>query len=126
MVTLRPGVEISYCDKEPLTYDLTIKLTQDGIKLVFDSLSQRLKIIEIYDLSLVRLKYWWGTGNPCDKESFLSFDTCLEKKLYSCIPTYVMLSFFLSDLLFNCPDVSPTIEQIDQSFGATRKYTVKN
>jgi hypothetical protein len=25
-----------------------------------------------------------------------------------------------SDLLFNCPDVSPTIEQIDQSFGATR------
>jgi len=76
------GVEISYCDKEPLTYDLTIKLTQDGIKLVFDSLSQRLKIIEIYDLSLVRLKY--------------------------------------CDLLFNCPDVSPTIEQIDQSFGATR------
>ena len=25
-----------------------------------------------------------------------------------------------SDLMFNCPDVSPTIEQIDQSFGATR------
>ena len=52
------GVEISYCDKEPLSYDLTIKLTNDGIKLVFDSTSQRLKIIEIYDLSLVRLKYW--------------------------------------------------------------------
>lgn len=76
------GVEISYCDREPLAFDLTIKLTQDGIKLVFDSLSQRLKVIEIYDLSLVRLKY--------------------------------------CDLLFNCPDVSPTIEQIDQSFGATR------
>ena len=28
--------------------------------------------------------------------------------------------FSHSDLLFNCPDVSPTIEQIDQSFGATR------
>ena len=27
---------------------------------------------------------------------------------------------FSRDLLFNCPDVSPTIEQIDQSFGATR------
>ena len=52
------GVEISYCDREPLAFDLTIKLTQDGIKLVFDSLSQRLKVIEIYDLSLVRLKYW--------------------------------------------------------------------
>lgn len=52
------GVEISYCDKEPLAYDLVIKLTQDGIKLVFDSVSQRLRIIEVYDLSLVRLKYW--------------------------------------------------------------------
>lgn len=76
------GVEISYCDKDPLSFDLTIKLTRDGIKLVFDSLTQTLKIIEIYDLSLVRLKY--------------------------------------CDLLFNCPDVSPTIEQVDQSFGATR------
>lgn len=76
------GVEISYCDKNPLTYDLSIKLSQDGLKLVFDSISQRLKVIEVYDLSLVRLKY--------------------------------------GELYFNCPDVSPTIEQIDQSFGATR------
>jgi len=76
------GVEISYCEKNPLAYDLTIKLSQDGLKLVFDSISQRLKVIEVYDLSLVRLKY--------------------------------------GDLYFNCPDVSPTIEQIDQSFGATR------
>lgn len=76
------GVEISYCDRDPLAYDLTIKLSQDGIKLIFDSISQRLKVIEVYDLSMVRLKY--------------------------------------GDLLFNCPDVSPTIEQIDQSFGATR------
>jgi len=76
------GVEISYCDRQPLDYDLTIKLSQDGIRLVFDSISQRLKVVEVYDLSLVRLKY--------------------------------------GDLYFNCPDVSPTIEQIDQSFGATR------
>ena len=51
------GVEISYCDKDPLAFDLSIKLSQDGIKLMFDSTSQRLKIIEVYDLSLVRLKY---------------------------------------------------------------------
>ena len=76
------AVEISYCDRDPLAFDLTMRLTKDGIKLVFDSVTQRLKVIEVYDLSLVRLKY--------------------------------------SELLFNCPDVSPTIEQIDQSFGATR------
>ena len=51
------GVEISYCDKDPLAFDLSIKLSQDGIKLMFDSTSQRLKIIEVYDLGLVRLKY---------------------------------------------------------------------
>ena len=27
--------------------------------------------------------------------------------------------YLRSDVLFNCPEVSPTIEQIDQSFGAT-------
>lgn len=76
------GVEISYCNKDPLAFDLNINLTRDGIKLVFDSVSQRLKVIELYDLSLVRLKY--------------------------------------CDLMFNCPQVLPTIEQIDQTFGATR------
>ena len=51
------GVEISYCDNNPLAHDLSIKLAQDGLKLVFDSTCQRLKVIEVYDLSLVRLKY---------------------------------------------------------------------
>ena len=41
------AVEISYCDRDPLAYDLTIRLSRDGIRLVFDSFSQRLKIIEI-------------------------------------------------------------------------------
>ena len=93
------GVEISYCDKDPLAFDLSIKLSQDGIKLVFDSVSQRLKIIEVYDLSLVRLKYGWAVDKLI---SDVNDDDCFR------------------DLYFNCPDVSPTIEQIDQSFGATR------
>jgi len=75
------GVHIVYSDKEPLSVDLVINLTSDGIKLIFDPVSQRLKVILVHDLSLLKLKY--------------------------------------SDVLFNCPEVSPTIEQIDQSFGAT-------
>lgn len=75
------GVQILYSDKEPLTVDLVINLTLDGIKLIFDPISQRLKIIEVHDLTSLKLKY--------------------------------------CDVLFNCPEVSPTIEQIDQSFGAT-------
>ncbi len=51
------GVHIIYSDKDPLGVDLVINLTQDGIKLIFDPVSQRLKIILVHDLSLLRLKY---------------------------------------------------------------------
>ena len=81
LVGLIKNVHIVYSDKDPLNVDLVINLTSDGIRLAFDPIKQRLKTVEVYDLSLLRLKY--------------------------------------GDILFNCPDVSPTIEQIDQSFGAT-------
>ena len=44
-------------DKEPLSVDLVINLTSDGIKLIFDPVSQRLKVILVHDLSLLKLKY---------------------------------------------------------------------
>lgn len=75
------GVQILYSDVDALNVDLVVNLTQDGIHLVFDPVTQRLKVIEVYDLALLRLKY--------------------------------------ADILFNCPEVAPTIEQIDQTFGAT-------
>eukprot|EP00096_Caligus_rogercresseyi_P006608 TRINITY_DN2321_c0_g1_i1.p1 TRINITY_DN2321_c0_g1~~TRINITY_DN2321_c0_g1_i1.p1 ORF type:complete len:430 (+),score=118.86 TRINITY_DN2321_c0_g1_i1:69-1358(+) len=81
LVGVIKSVEILYSDKTPLEVDLIVNLTNDGIKLIFDPVSQRLKIIQVYDLTLLRLKY--------------------------------------GDHLFNCPEVTPTIEQIDQSFGAT-------
>ena len=78
------AVEISYCDRDPLSYDLTIKLTKDGIKLVFDSISQRLKVIEVYDLSLVRLKYRY--------------------KAFFHVKCNLTLSLFLSHQMLNCLD----------------------
>jgi len=75
------GVQILYSDKDPLKIDLVINLTLDGIKLIFDPINQRLKTIEVHDMTCLKLKY--------------------------------------SDVVFNCPEVSPTIEQIDQTFGAT-------
>uniref|UniRef100_A0A8C7Z6D3 Phagosome assembly factor 1 n=1 Tax=Oryzias sinensis TaxID=183150 RepID=A0A8C7Z6D3_9TELE len=65
----------------PLSHDLILNLTQDGIKLLFDATNQRLKVIEVYDLSKVKLKY--------------------------------------CGVHFNSQAIAPTIEQIDQSFGAT-------
>ncbi|KAK3086507.1 hypothetical protein FSP39_019366, partial [Pinctada imbricata] len=65
----------------PLQMDLVLNLSHDGIRLIFDPISQRLKIIEVNNMSKVRLKY--------------------------------------CGVHFNSPQVQPTIEQIDQSFGAT-------
>uniref|UniRef100_A0A3P8X254 Phagosome assembly factor 1 n=1 Tax=Cynoglossus semilaevis TaxID=244447 RepID=A0A3P8X254_CYNSE len=67
--------------KNVQVHDLILNLTQDGIKLLFDATNQRLKVIEVYDLSKVKLKY--------------------------------------CGVHFNSQAIAPTIEQIDQSFGAT-------
>lgn len=75
------GVQVLYNDANPLSADLVINLSCDGVRLVFDSVSQRLKMIEVYNMKLIRLKY--------------------------------------SGIIFNSPEVIPSIEQIEHSFGAT-------
>ncbi|RXM33553.1 UPF0183 protein C16orf70 [Acipenser ruthenus] len=75
------NVQALYSEQTPLCHDLILNLTQDGIKLLFDACNQRLKVIEVYDLSKVKLKY--------------------------------------CGVHFNSQAIAPTIEQIDQSFGAT-------
>lgn len=75
------GVQVLYSDSNPLDVDLVINLPHDGVRLIFDPVVQRLKIIEIYNMKLVKLKY---CGFP-----------------------------------FNSPEVLPSIEQIEHSFGAT-------
>jgi hypothetical protein len=75
------NVQVLYNDTNPLDIDLVLNLPQDGIRLFFDPVSQRLKIIEIYCMKLVKLKY--------------------------------------CNLPFNSPEVLPSIEQIEHSFGAT-------
>lgn len=52
------NVQVLYSEQMPLSHDLILNLTQDGMKLLFDACNQRLKVIEVYDLSKVKLKYW--------------------------------------------------------------------
>ncbi|XP_055941085.1 phagosome assembly factor 1-like isoform X2 [Argiope bruennichi] len=75
------NVQVIYSELNPLVMDLIINLSQDGIRLIFDPLTQRLKIIEVYCMNKTKLKY---CGN-----------------------------------VFCSPEVTPTLEQIDHSFGAT-------
>eukprot|EP01119_Soliformovum_irregulare_P002139 TRINITY_DN1224_c0_g1_i2.p1 TRINITY_DN1224_c0_g1~~TRINITY_DN1224_c0_g1_i2.p1 ORF type:complete len:285 (-),score=54.11 TRINITY_DN1224_c0_g1_i2:357-1211(-) len=50
-------VEIKYNQIEPLANDIVLDLIQDGILLRFDSLTQRLRVVEIYNVSQVCLMY---------------------------------------------------------------------
>ncbi|XP_067144960.1 phagosome assembly factor 1-like isoform X1 [Centruroides vittatus] len=75
------NVQVLYSEPNPLSMDLVINLSQDGIRLIFEPKSQSLKIIEVYSMNKVKLKY---CGIP-----------------------------------FCSPEVPPTLDQIDHSFGAT-------
>lgn len=43
--------------QNPLGVDIVINLPQDGIRLIFDPIVQRLKAIEVFNMKLVKLKY---------------------------------------------------------------------
>lgn len=55
------GIQIIYNEQCPLDSDLVILLSEDGIRLSFDSSSQRLKVIEVTDMSKVKLTYCGST-----------------------------------------------------------------
>uniref|UniRef100_A0AAZ3QK01 Uncharacterized protein n=1 Tax=Oncorhynchus tshawytscha TaxID=74940 RepID=A0AAZ3QK01_ONCTS len=77
------NVQVLYSEQTPLSHDLILNLTQDGIKLLFDACNQRLKVRE------------------------------------TCSVSRPKLSLSCSGVHFNTQAIAPTIEQIDQSFGAT-------
>lgn len=52
------GVQVLYSETNPLGVDIVINLPQDGIRLMFDPVGQRLRAIEVFNMKLVKLKYW--------------------------------------------------------------------
>jgi len=52
------GVQVLYSDTTPLGVDIIINLPQDGVRLIFDPVSQRLKTIEVFNMKLVKLRYF--------------------------------------------------------------------
>nr|CAH8873306.1 unnamed protein product [Trichobilharzia regenti] len=52
------NVDFWYNDKDPFSLNLVLVLSGDGMKFHFDPFLQRLRIIEVYDLSSITLRYW--------------------------------------------------------------------
>ncbi|VDK38304.1 unnamed protein product [Taenia asiatica] len=51
------NIDVWYSEKSPFDFDILLHLTNDGLKLHFDPRWQRLKLIEITDLSKISLRY---------------------------------------------------------------------
>lgn len=56
-------VQLIYNDKDPMSSDYMLNLSNDGIILYFDSKNQRLKLIEISDLKKLKLRYYGNYFN---------------------------------------------------------------
>ena len=51
------NVEILYNEKEPLNNDIIVKIVEEDIVLYFEAQTQRLKLIQINNMSKVKLSY---------------------------------------------------------------------
>eukprot|EP00002_Diphylleia_rotans_P037471 TRINITY_DN836_c0_g1_i1.p1 TRINITY_DN836_c0_g1~~TRINITY_DN836_c0_g1_i1.p1 ORF type:complete len:384 (+),score=79.19 TRINITY_DN836_c0_g1_i1:69-1220(+) len=52
-----PSVECKFSEKQPLAADIALSIPSMGIMLRFDSVTQRLKYIEVYDVGKVKLTF---------------------------------------------------------------------
>lgn len=69
------SVELLYNQEDPLAQDIVISLTQDGVRLFFDARCQRLKVIEVYDLNKITLRYCSTIfSSPSEKASIQRID----------------------------------------------------
>uniref|UniRef100_A0A1I7XYY9 LAM_G_DOMAIN domain-containing protein n=1 Tax=Steinernema glaseri TaxID=37863 RepID=A0A1I7XYY9_9BILA len=51
------NIELSYSKKEPLSRDITVTLKNDGVRLHFCAKKHRLRLIEVYDLRNIVLRF---------------------------------------------------------------------
>jgi len=59
-------VELKFSEQEPLAMDIVLDLVEDGFLLRFEPTSQRLKMIEIYDVPKVTLSYCGSVFSAAD------------------------------------------------------------
>ncbi|CAM6102563.1 unnamed protein product [Calypogeia fissa] len=66
-------VQIKYNDEEPLKYDLVVSFPEHGFHLRFEPRSQRLRIIEIFDIQRLQMRYATSSiGGPTIAATFVA------------------------------------------------------
>ncbi|KAF9591669.1 hypothetical protein IFM89_005541, partial [Coptis chinensis] len=72
-------VHVKYLDEEPLKLDIVISFPDHGFHLRFDPWSQRLRLIEVFDVKRLQMRY--GT-------SIIGFGTACFGNFRSCVCTF--------------------------------------
>ncbi|KAL9248837.1 PHAF1 protein-like protein [Drosera capensis] len=66
-------VHVKYFDEEPLKLDIVVSFPDHGFHLRFDPWSQRLRLIEIYDIKRVKMRYATSLiGGPTTLATFVA------------------------------------------------------
>ncbi|KAL3680902.1 hypothetical protein R1sor_023858 [Riccia sorocarpa] len=66
-------VQIKYNDEEPLRYDLVISFPEHGFHLRFEPRSQRLRLIEVFDVQRLQMRYATSSiGGPSIAATFVA------------------------------------------------------
>ncbi|KAE9606658.1 hypothetical protein Lalb_Chr09g0321931 [Lupinus albus] len=66
-------VHVKYYDEEPLKMDIVISFPDHGFHLRFDPWSQRLRLIEIYDVKRLQMRYSTSLiGGPATLATFVA------------------------------------------------------
>jgi hypothetical protein len=66
-------VQIKYNDEEPLRYDLVASFPEHGFHLRFEPRSQRLRLIEVFDIQRLQMRYATSSiGGPSIAATFVA------------------------------------------------------
>ncbi|KAF8048407.1 hypothetical protein N665_2525s0001 [Sinapis alba] len=66
-------VHVKYHDEDPLKLDIVISFPDHGFHLRFDPWSQRLRLVEIYDVKRLQMRYATSTiGGPSTLATFVA------------------------------------------------------
>ncbi|KAF9200509.1 hypothetical protein BGZ49_009277 [Haplosporangium sp. Z 27] len=68
---LIPVVELKYSEEDPFAADIVLRLVSNGIELLFEPYSQRLKLIHVYDFLRLRLTY--KSNEVCSPKALPTF-----------------------------------------------------
>eukprot|EP01112_Ceratiomyxa_fruticulosa_P014404 TRINITY_DN4120_c0_g1_i4.p1 TRINITY_DN4120_c0_g1~~TRINITY_DN4120_c0_g1_i4.p1 ORF type:complete len:413 (+),score=74.42 TRINITY_DN4120_c0_g1_i4:749-1987(+) len=61
-------VELKFNENDPLSMDIVVDLTEDGVLLRFEPISQRLRMIEVYEVPKIKLSYSGSVFSSLDTQ----------------------------------------------------------